>query len=113
MKNQAMRVWWMPQVGIDCESFYVPVESVEEAKKIMDVLAYYDCYQMNNDIKGDYCNTGGVEVWDSEANEWTDWYYEDEDNYFDDVNEYIEAMSDKRDKLDGDADIMASQVHFD
>lgn len=113
MKNQAMRVWWIPQVGINGEAFHIPVESVEEAKKIMDVLAYYDCYQMNNDVKGDYCNTGGLEVWDEESDEWTDWYYEDNDNYFDDVEEYIEAMSDKKDKLEADAIIMASQVHFD
>lgn len=113
MKNKVMRVWWIPQVGFGGEAFHIPVESVEEAKKIMDVLAFYDCYQLNNNIKGDYCNTGGLEVWDEEFDEWTDWYYEDNDNYFDDVEEYIEAMSDKKDKLEADTAIMASQVHFD
>lgn len=113
MKNQKMRVWWCPQVG-GCEKhFYIPVHSIEEAKKIMDVLAYYDCYQMNQHVNGDYANCGGLEVWDEAEQEWCDWWYEDENHYFDDVDEYIEAMSDKKDVLEADAKEMASQVHFD
>ena len=112
-QNQKMRVWWCPQVG-GCEKhFYIPVHSVEEAKKIMDVLAYYDCYQMNQNVKGDYANCGGLEVWDEIEQEWCDWWYEDENHYFDDIDDYIEAMSDKKDELETDMSEMASQVHFD
>jgi len=113
MNNQKIRVWWCPQVGRCSEHFYIPVESVEEAKKIMDVLAYYDAYQMNQNIKGDYCNTGGLEVWDEEEQEWCDWIYEDDKYYFEDVDEYIEVMSDKKDVLEAAMKEMASQVHFD
>ena len=113
MNNQKMRVWWCPQVGVVKEYFYIPVESVEEAKKIMDVLAYYDCYQMNQNIKGDYCNTGGLEVWDEDDQDWYDWYYEDADNYFDDVDDYIKAMSSMKNTLEAAKNEMAIQVHFD
>ena len=113
MNNQKMRVWWCPQVGVVKEHFYIPVESAEEAKKIMDVLAYYDCYQMNQNIKGDYCNTGGLEVWDDFDEDWCDWCYEDDDNYFDDLDDYINVMSDKKDVLARQQREMASQVHFD
>lgn len=33
-----LRVWWIPQVGATEDSFYVPVETVEEGKKVMDML---------------------------------------------------------------------------
>ena len=112
-QNQKMRVWWCPQVGAYEKHFHIPVHSVEEAKKIMDVLVYYDCYQMNQNVKGDYANCGGLEVWDEIEQEWCDWWYEDENNYFDNIDDYIEAMSDKKDELETDMSEMASQVHFD
>lgn len=114
--NQKMRVWWCPQVGVCREHFYIPVHSVEEAKKIMDTLAFYDCYQMNQNIKGDFCNCGGLEVWDDAEQDWCDWYYEggsgDSYAYYDDVDEYIADMSDKKDELEADMKEMANQVHF-
>lgn len=117
MNNQKMRIWWCPQVGGCEKSFYIPVHSVEEARKIMDVLAFYDCYQMNQNVKGDYANCGGLEVWDEVEQDWCDWYYEDESGdkyvYFDDVDEYVADMSDQKDVLEADMKEMASQVHFD
>lgn len=110
MEKKSMRVWWCPQIGTG--SFYIPVRSVEEAKKIMDVLAYYDCFLMNQEIRGDYCNDGGLEVWDDKAEEWNDWCGEDDDHYFDGVDEYIET-SKWRNALRADARAMAEQVHFD
>lgn len=114
MKNQKMRVWWNPQVGVCDEHFYIPVHSVEEAKKIMDVLAYYDCYQMNQHVKCDYVNCGGLEVWDEIEQDWCDWCYEDNEklDYCDAIDSYIELFSDKKDALEADAKEMASQVHF-
>lgn len=46
-----LRVWWIPQAGAIEEAFYVPVETVEEGKKVMDMLAAYDAYQRQNRIK--------------------------------------------------------------
>jgi hypothetical protein len=71
--NQKLRVWWIPQIPM--KSFYVPVESVDEAKKILTVPADYDIFQYENRIKGDYCNAGGLVT--LEDGDWVDW--EDEE----------------------------------
>lgn len=69
-----LRVWWIPQVPMQ-ESFHVKVSSPQEAKKILDVLAQYDLYQFDNNIKPDYCNSGGLQVEDING----DWYEWDND----------------------------------
>jgi len=111
MEN-TMRVWWMPQVGCGA-TFYIPVNTVEEAKKVMDMLAAYDCFQYNHRIKPDYCNTGGIQVYDKDDKEWNDWYYEDENSYYDNVDEYIEEMSINATELENFQRAVFSQVHFD
>jgi hypothetical protein len=65
-----LRVWWIPQ--IPGKPFLVPVANAPEAKKLLDVLAAYDIFQFENRIKPDYCNAGGLSVY--EDGEWTDWY---------------------------------------
>lgn len=50
-----LRVWWIPQIGIG-QTFYIPVETVEDGKKMMDVLAAYDLFQLQNNVKPDYSN---------------------------------------------------------
>lgn len=84
MKNE-MRVWWIPQMPM--EPFHVPVESIKEAKKILDVLAEYDLFQLRHNIKPDFCNAGGLEILDPAMGpEWEEW--ESEWGYnIDDVNE--------------------------
>lgn len=84
-----LRVWWIPQVGIK-ETFYVPVESVEEGKKVMDLLATYDAFQLQNKVKSDYSNVGGLQIWDEDSQDWENWYMETEDDFFDDVDDYCE-----------------------
>lgn len=64
-----LRVWWVPQVPM--KAFIVPVVSVEEAAKLHDVLADYDLFQYENNVKPDYCNVGGLSVF--EDGEWVDW----------------------------------------
>lgn len=64
-----LRVWWIPQIpGM---AFYVFVSSPDEAKKLLSVLADYDLFQYENRIKPDYCNTGGLQVF--EDGEWLEW----------------------------------------
>lgn len=112
--EKKMRVWWMPQVPFrEDTTFYIPVKTVEEAKKIMDTLAAYDCFQYNHNIKPDYCNCGGVQVYDEETQEWNDWFYEDEDSFFDNVDEYCEEKSESAEELKEFARSVLSQVHFD
>ena len=65
----AMRVWWIPQVPM--KPFYVPVSTCEEAMKILEVLAEYDIFQFENKVKPDYCNAGGLMIF--EDGEWTEW----------------------------------------
>jgi hypothetical protein len=112
MNNKKMRVWWIPQVGAKA-TFYVPVESVEEAKKFMDMLAAYDCFQYNHKIKPDFCNTGGLQIWDESENDWVDWTYEDDESYYDDVDEYCEEKSEKSGELSEFTKAVMSQVSFD
>ena len=85
-----LRVWWVPQVPGKC--FYVPVSSIEEAAKLLVVLADYDLFQYNNRIKPDYCNAGGLQVFLDDAFEdgpdWCDWY--DEDTGEEDPIKYVE-----------------------
>lgn len=57
-----MKVWWIPQVP--GKSFDVPVETLEEASFLLDVLAAYDLFQYENRIKPDFANAGGLVVWD-------------------------------------------------
>ena len=59
------------------------VDSLYEGKRILDFFADYDNYQIQNFIKPDCSNMGGLEVF--EGGEWIEW--EDEDgNTIDDLN---------------------------
>lgn len=86
--NKKLRVWWIPQLGVN-EPFYIPVSSVEEGKKLLDILAVYDAYQLQNDVKPDFVNTGGLQIYNPEVADWEDWYLETEDYCFYDIDEYL------------------------
>lgn len=83
-----LRVWHIPQIPMD--PFYVYTEDIKEAKKICDILAAYDLFQLENKVKPDFINTNGIEMWDNTNKEWVDWYLETEEDYFDDVDNYLE-----------------------
>ena len=72
-----LRVWWIPQVPMT--PFFVPVATIEEGKKICEVLADYDQFQFNNRIKPDYCNAGGMSFCAGD-NKWSDFDPCDEDD---------------------------------
>lgn len=73
--NKKLRVWWIPQVPM--KSFFVDVSNLQEGVLLLKVLADYDIFQFENNIKPDYCNAGGIVQWDSEAGEWEDWHDEE------------------------------------
>lgn len=75
-RNGELRVYHIPQVPM--EAFYVHVNSVVEAKKILIVLADYDLFQLERNIKPDYSNAAGLEIF--ENNEWVDWISENGEN---------------------------------
>ena len=39
----------------------------------MDLLAAYDMFQLQNNIKPNFCNTGGLQM--LVDGEWEDWYF--------------------------------------
>jgi len=92
MGMKKLRVWWIPQVP--GKPFYVDVGTISEGAKILDVLGYYDQFQLDNNIKPDYCNAGGLMEFDpsdntdSEDGSWTDWY--DEETGIDDPRKFLE-----------------------
>lgn len=69
----SLRVWWIPQVPM--KPFHVAVRNVREAKLLLTTLAGYDIFQFKNNVKPDYSNAGGLEVF--EDGEWCEWYDED------------------------------------
>ena len=71
--NGQLQVWWIPQVP--GKPFMVPVKDTEQAILLLTAPADYDKFQYENRIKPDYCNAGGLSVF--EDGEWTDWYNED------------------------------------
>ena len=85
-----LRVWWIPQVGASGEPFYIPVKDEVEGKKVLDMLAAYDAYQLQNRIKPDYSNVGGLQKWNDEVADYEDWYLETDDDYYDDVDDFLE-----------------------
>ena len=85
-----LKVWWIPQVPM--KAFEVEVETLPEAVRLLNTLAKYDIFQFENKVKPDYCNAGGVVMFEKESGEWVDWY--DEETGMDDpeqfVREYLE-----------------------
>lgn len=65
-----LRVWHIPQVP--GEPFHVPVASVDEAVTVLNALADYDRFQFDNQIKPDYANAQGLEIFEGE--DWCEWY---------------------------------------
>lgn len=82
-KDGDLRVWWIPQIPM--KAFHVPVKTADEAKLLLRTLADYDLFQYENRIKPDYCNTGGLEVFEAEG--WMEWENDD----FDDIRAEMDA----------------------
>ena len=75
-----LRVWWIPQIPM--KPFYWPVATLAEAKNITELLAEYDQFQFDNNIKPDYSNVGGIEEYLGPINPGDDGWYDldDEDD---------------------------------
>jgi 1,2-phenylacetyl-CoA epoxidase catalytic subunit len=83
-QRQRLQVWWIPQVPM--KPFTADVESVAQAKFLLEVLANYDLFQYENHVKPDYSNAGGLNEFDPDDKEdgpdgsWTTWYSQDGDD---------------------------------
>jgi hypothetical protein len=79
-KNGDLKVWWIPQVPM--KPFEYPVSSPQEGFMLLDALAKYDLFQLENNVKPDFCNIGGLSEFDEEDIEgedfdgWGDWFSE-------------------------------------
>ena len=87
VKEATLRVWWMPQVPMT--PFYVSVKNLDDAILLLDALANYDLFQLENRIKPDYSNAGGLEIF--EDGEWSE-YYDEHGNDIDQIIEDRERM---------------------
>lgn len=85
-----LKVWWIPQVPM--KAFEVEVLTVDEGRKISEVLANYDLFQFENRVKPDYCNAGGISCSHPmiDGGEWFD-VPEDEDEFAMWLEEIAEA----------------------
>ena len=108
--ERKLRVWWIPQIGIE-KSFYIQVNNPIEARKIMDVLGAYDKFQLELNLKGDYCNIGGLQMYDEEECEWIDWFIETEDDYYEDLDEYLDSL--ELEEIEEFSNEMYSQVSWE
>ena len=70
MSAARYRVWHIPQ--IPGRSFLVSLDSLDEAKRLVDILADYDLFQFDNNIKPHYSNASGVQEWDVDEGEYFD-----------------------------------------
>lgn len=80
-----LRVWWIPQIPM--KPFIILVKNKNEALLILKTLAEYDQFQYENNVKPDYCNAGGLEVYEDE--EWCEWYNDDGE----DINEIMRRQN--------------------
>lgn len=81
-----LRVWHIPQ--IPGTPFFVDVNNVEEAKRVIDILARYDMFQFENNIKPDYINMSGLVVFEDLGDgsfDWCEWADPDTGEGIDDV----------------------------
>lgn len=87
---QQLRVYHNCQVGA-VPNFYIEVSSIEEAWLIMNILWEYDEFQFNNNVKPDYCNITGLEVFNEKEKDWEEWY----DELGQDIKEHFESMEEE------------------
>ena len=88
----ALRVWHVPQVP--GPAFHIYVDTLREAQRVLQVLANYDLFQLEHNIKPDYCNANGLEEY--VANDgydkpgWVEWY---DDETGDDIDAWVDPES--------------------
>ena len=90
--GEHLRIAHYPQ--IPCEPFYVEnISDLQEASRIINILADYDLFQFENHIKPDYSNVCLLEKWNEEEQKWEDW--SDEETGIDNVDEYLEYLKEE------------------
>lgn len=57
-----LRFWWIPQIPM--KAFTRKVATIAEGRMLEEAFADYDQFQLDNNIKPDYSNTGGIARWE-------------------------------------------------
>lgn len=91
MPKAKLRVYWIPALGMN-DQFHVEVNTFSEAQLLLSSLADYDLFLNLHNMKPEYSNTGGLEIF--EGNEWVEW---DDPQ---DANSIEEISSDRLEELD-------------
>ena len=91
-EKEKLMVWHIPQ--IPGKPFNVPVSNIDEAKKVLRILADYDSFQFQNNIKPDYSNVSGLQRY--EDNEWYEWYDENGDGIWSFMGDYPSIMEQEK-----------------
>lgn len=68
------------------ETYYKEVSSPEEAKTIIDAIADFVNFKVDEGIFPEHCSVADLECYDEEDKEWVTWY--DEDGF--DLREHFE-----------------------
>lgn len=74
-----LKIWWVPQIPMD--AFEVAVPDLRTAAILLNTLADYDQFQFEHNVKPDYANMGGLQVF--EDDDWSDWWSEDGEDFND------------------------------
>ena len=83
MKNHTLRIYYHI---LGTKTYYKEVSSAEAAKLMIDAIAQFVNFEVDNGAFPDHCSTAGLEEYDEDDDEWYDWY--DEDGY--DFDEHFE-----------------------
>ena len=69
------RAWYVAKMPM--KAFTVETTNAIDAEKILDVLEDFSLFEIQNNVKPDYAEAGGIDIWDEEYQEWTDYHPED------------------------------------
>lgn len=61
LKIGELVVWHIPQLPM--KPFHVKADSWSEAESVMELLTVYDLFQFEFNVKGDYVNVSGVQIY--------------------------------------------------
>lgn len=84
-----LKVWHNPQ--IPGPAFEVCVKTIDEAVLLLVSLAEYDLFQLKHNIKPDYANVSGLQIFNEEEQEWWEWDNEIGENIWDIIRQREEA----------------------
>jgi len=71
MSAAKFKAWYIPQVPM--KAFEVERDTAAEAQSALDLITDFSIFEFENKVKPDYCDAGGVAVWDETEQEWVDY----------------------------------------